>query len=254
MYSTSVFYYIPRQTVVLLIGNSPRKYMPIYAKTMTLHKGVDNVHQFQFLNQEQRPVDITNKEITCRIINNDGSSILLQKGLTLDYPLTGIASLVLNASDIEHIDPQNCHYSLEIPVGNFDFPVYVDNDAGARGLVKVVDSVLPRFIPSMEITIPSGQTFPAQEYNVSNTTYTYTSSVISTENNAVLTMQIKYSSFYGTVNVQGSTVVDSGWYNIYTADYTNTSDTIGYAIEGYHPFVRVEFVSNAGSVATILAR
>jgi hypothetical protein len=41
--------------------------MPVYAKPLTLNKGVDNRIQFQFLNQEQKPVDITGKSITCRI-------------------------------------------------------------------------------------------------------------------------------------------------------------------------------------------
>ena len=82
MYSTQVFIYTQRQIVVLLSGYSPRSYMPQYAKPLTLHKGVDNQLQFQFLNQEQKPVDITGKSITCRIINYTGGEILLQKALT----------------------------------------------------------------------------------------------------------------------------------------------------------------------------
>ena len=100
MYSTSVFIYVQRQVVVLLSGNSPRKYMPQYAKSLTLHKGVDNRLQFQFLNQEQKPVDITGKEITFRIISYDGSEQLLNKALDLDFALTGIASIKLNAAEI----------------------------------------------------------------------------------------------------------------------------------------------------------
>ena len=33
--------------------------MPQYSKPLTLHRGVDNQIQFQFLNQEQKKVDIT---------------------------------------------------------------------------------------------------------------------------------------------------------------------------------------------------
>ena len=84
MYSTQVFLYTQRNVVVLLSGFSPRSYMPQYAKPLTLHKGVDNQIQFQFLNQQQKPVDITGKVITCRIINYEGSMLLLSKSLTLD--------------------------------------------------------------------------------------------------------------------------------------------------------------------------
>ena len=61
--------------------------MPQYAKPLTLHKGVDNKLQFQFLNQEQKPVNITGKSITCRILNYDATEILISKALDLDFAL-----------------------------------------------------------------------------------------------------------------------------------------------------------------------
>ena len=153
MYSTQVFVYTQRQIVVLLSGYSPRSYMPQYAKPLTLHKGVDNQIQFQFLNQEQKPVDITGKSITCRIINYTGGAVLLQKALTLQLPATGIAALIVGPADIENIDTQKCYYSLEIPVGEFDYPVFVDQNAGARGDLNIVNSVLPSFIPSEAVLL-----------------------------------------------------------------------------------------------------
>jgi len=114
-YSTSVFLFTQRQIVVLLTGNSPRAYMPNYAKTLMLHKGVDNKIQFQFLNQEQKKVDITGKTITCRIINYNGNEVLINKALSSDLPATGLAYLFLNAAEIEDIPAQACHYSLTIP-------------------------------------------------------------------------------------------------------------------------------------------
>lgn len=230
--------------------------MPVYAKPLTLHKGVDNKIQFQFLNQEQKPVDITGKEITCRIISNTGGAILLQKALTLDLPATGIASLVTNAADIEDIDPQKCYYSLEIPVGSFDFPVFVDQNAGARGDMNIVNSVLPSFIPSYSVTIPTGQPFPNlnPNSNANSNSQTYYSSVINTDNNPILTLQTHYDQYYGNVIVEGSTIVDGDWYPITTATYSNVTDTFGYVIRGYHPYIRMQFVSNTGAVTNILAR
>ncbi len=256
MYSTSVYYYIPRQIVVLLTGNSPRKYMPQYAKPLTLNKGVDNRIQFQFLNQEQKPVDITGKSITCRVINNDGTTVLINKALDLDYALTGIASLNLNAAEIENINPQKAYYSLEIPVGEFDYPVFVDQNAGARGDMNIVNSVLPSFVPSANISIPTGQPFPNLDINNNPLPNgnTYYSSVINTEDNPILTIQTTYFEFNGDVTILGSTQPDTEWYPITTHTYANTSDTYGYTIRGYHPFVKMQFMSNAGAVTNILAR
>lgn len=259
-YSTSVFIFTQRQNVVLLIGNSPRSYMPVYAKTLMLHKGVDNKIQFQFLNQEQKKVDITGKEITCRIIDYKGATVLIKKALTLELPATGIAYLYLNAADLEDIDPQHCYYSLEIPDGQFDFPVFVDPAAGARGDIDIVNSILPRFVPSQVVTIPTGQPFPNLSsnnsiQNVLPNANTYYSSIINTQDNPVLTIQVNLEQYNGDILIEGTTNQQAtDWYPITTATYSNTSDTYGYTITGYHPFVRVAFTSNTGAVTKILAR
>lgn len=255
MYSTSVFYYIQRQIVVLLSGYSPRRYMPVYAKPLTLHKGVDNQIQFQFLNQEQKPIDITGKEITCRILNYAGNELLLQKALTLQLPATGIAALILNAADLENIDAQKCYYTLEIPVAEFDFPVFVDQNAGARGDLNIVNSVLPSFVPSQSVSIPTGQIFP-NTGNVSNSnSVTYFSSTITTSDNPILTIQTQYTGYYGNVLIEGSTIIDGDWYPILVdADLANVTETKGYTFNGFHPYVRMTFTSNSGIVTNILAR
>ena len=230
--------------------------MPVYAKPMTLHKGVDNQLQFQFLNQEQKPVDITGKEIPCRIINYEGNEVLLQKALTLQLPATGIAALIVNAADIENIDAQKCYYTLEIPVGAFDYPVFVDQNAGGRGDMNIVNSILPSFVPSQSVSIPTGQPFPNinPNSNANSNSQTYYSSVITTNDNPVLTLQAQYSDYYGNIVIEGSTIVDGDWYPITTATYSNVSDTKGYTITGFHPYIRMQFVSNTGAVTNILAR
>lgn len=233
--------------------------MPQYAKPLTLHRGVDNQIQFQFLNQEQKPVDITGKTITCRILNADGTAVLINKALTPQLPLTGICALELNAAEIEDVPAQKAYYSLEIPVGSFDYPVFVDQNAGARGDMNIVDSVLPSFVPSANITIPTGQPFPNLDQNnsIANAlpnANTYYSSVINTQDNPILTIQTSYVEFNGDVIVSGSTQPDTEWYPITTDTYANATDTYGYTVIGFHPFVRMEFVSNTGAVTNILAR
>ena len=254
MYSTQVFYYIPRQIVILLSGNSPRSYMPQYSKPLTLHKGTDNQIQFQFLNQEQKPVNITGKTITCRVLNYNGTEVLIRKTLTLQLPVTGIAVLQLNAAEIEDIPAQKAFYSLEIPVGEFDFPVFVDQNSGARGDMNIVNSILPSFVPSEVVTIPTGQDFPNLHPNSSGSNFTYYSSVINTQDNPILTIQAQYNEYEGNIVIQGSTIVDNDWYDITAAEYSNISETKGYTINGFHPFIRLQFNSEQGEVANILAR
>lgn len=248
MYSTNVYVYVQKQTVVLVYGNSPRRFQNVYAKTLKLHRGVDNKIQFRFINQEQKPVDITDKEITIRVISQDGTAILIKKALTPTLPLTGLAEFQLLSSELENIDAQKARYSLEIPISSFDVPVFVDNDGGASGHITIVDDVLPKHIPSTEVTIPSHD-------SPLNNTVTFTSSVINTSYNPSLTLQTYLNNFSGIAKVQGSAVPNTDWYDIATSDpYLSTTDTAYFNIQGFHPYVRVQFQCTQGNITKILAR
>jgi hypothetical protein len=220
----------------------------VYAKTLKLHKGVDNIIQFQFINQEQKPVDITGKEITFRFIDRSGTEVLLQKALTITVALKGLCELRVGSADLEPFDAQLGSYSLEIPVNNFDLPVFVDAQGGARGDLQLCDSVLPKFVPSEIISIPShGQ--PAPNANV-----TFYSSNINTLDQDVLSIQPYYDTYTGNVVIQGSTLPDTDWYTIDTIDVGNTVTTDYYNITGFHPFIRLQFNCSEGNVTKVLAR
>lgn len=260
---TPVYLYNQRQLVVLLqaTANARRRYEKVYAKELVINRGVDNLIEFAFVNQEQKPVDISGKTITCRIINYNGKELLIQKTLTPILPVTGITSLQLSAADIEAIPSQQCYYSLEIPVNSFNYPVFVDDNAGARGVIRLVNSVLPSFVAADEVTIPSH--LPP----ITGTSRTYYSSVYSTDEIPTLTTQRWLVDFTGTLQWQGSTVEDfSTFYSIGPANtYSGYTGTDGYSIEGYHPFIRLQIVNNgtpppgpasvlAGDVVKILVR
>ena len=272
---TNVYLYNQRQLVVLL-ERSPvgakRSYEKVYSKDLTISRGVDNLLEFSFINQNQKPVNISGKEITCRILNADGTVILLQKTLTPVLPVTGLTSLQLTKDDIENINTQYCYYSLEIPVDSFDYPVFVDSQGGARGTIKIVNSVLPAFVPSREVTIPSH--VPPLGSGSSNPEpgagqpVTYYSSTINTIEAPVLSLQITFENFTGEIQLQGSTMADfSLWYPLDDPiSYTAITSTEGYNVQGYHPFVRMMIVNQGtyplisqtsylqGDITKILAR
>lgn len=239
---TQVYLYNQRQLVVLLqvAANATRRYEKVYSKDLTINRGVDNLIEFAFVNQEQKPVDITGKEITCRIINYTGKELLLQKSLTPILPVTGITSLRLTAADIATIDSQRCYYSLEIPVDAFEYPVFVDDNGGARGVINLVDSILPSFVAAKNVSIP---THPRPKSGLSRTYY---SSIIYTKENPTLTTQRWLENFTGTLQFQGSTVLDfSTFYQLSPEwNYNDYTGTEGYSIEGYHPFVRLKIVND----------
>lgn len=250
MYSTEIYQYIPRQLVVVDIGSSPRRYDNVYAKTLKLHKGSDSRLQFQFLNQEQKPVNITNKIITFRLIGSDNNTILLQKSLINTLPLTGIAELRVTSANLDNIVAQRCYYSLELPddVG-LQVPGFIDKNGTGRGDIDIVNSVYPAITVAQELSILSG----VGENNTAPDTYY--SEIYKTNYRDKVTLQLMYDGFVGTITTQGSTDGQSGWYDIEYEDYISAfSTTEGYTINGFHPYMRIKFVSTVGSVTKILVR
>ena len=248
MYSTPSYFFKPRQIVVLYDGTSARRYQIVYAKNLTLNRGVDNQIQFQFLDQEQKKIDITGKTLSFRLLNYTGTEVLLRKALDPFLPLTGLANLTLSSSDLIDINPQLCSYSLEINEGNLNLPVFTNSEAGARGTLQVVDSVLPRHVPSTPVDIPT-------HANVANTGTTFYSSVISTNGSSIMTLQPYLDQYSGNIVIQGSTIIDSGWYDIETiGTFVEDSNTAAYTVDGFHPYIRLQFNGTNGDITKILVR
>ena len=259
MYSTTVNYYIQRQQVLLYSGTSNRRYDIVYAKNLTLTKGVDNKIQFEFLNQDQKPIDITGKVISFRLINSDSSVVYFRKQLTPTLALKGLAELDVDSTDLLPVDPQQCFYSLEVGEGSSSYPAFVSPDAMAKGIVNVVDTIYAKHRPSIPIAMPShpnpistGITFYSSEYSTLDQTLF----------NDQFTIQMKLENFTGNVVVQGSTSQAAYWYNIKPTNtntavnsYSENSDAVAFFIEGYHPWVRIEFNDvSSGNVSNILIR
>jgi len=231
-------------------GNSIRRYQTVYAKTLKLHKGVDNRLQFQLINQDQKPINVTGKELSFRIISDDGTKLLFSKMLTNVVALNGIVQLDTIDTDLIDIKSQHCHYSIEISDTTTDFAVFVDHNSGARGGLQIVDSVMPNFTPSNLINVPNHQlptpTGPA---------VTYYSSIFSAREGFNVTAQIYFDNYSGTMQVQGSTVADVDWYEIgNVTTYIEQMDCATVNITGFHPYMRVKFVSTGGDATQIYTR
>lgn len=239
---------------MLPYGNAPRRYVNMYAKNLKIHKGVMNRLQFQFLNQEQKNTNFTNytnPSIIFRLINSTGTVELLKKQANMVYTMTGLVEVVLEDLDVQALPAEKMFYSLELVTDTGNSPIFLDNNAGVRGTITVEDSVLPNRVPATLVTIPSHPIL-----NPLNPT-PYYSNTFQTDNKPYTWIQIKYTDFIGNVQVQGATSqTDTAWYDIDSAftfeDATTESD--GFKIDGYHPFLRLKITSGAGELTKILVR
>ena len=266
MYSTTAYLY-QQKTKVLLINTSgdyfTMRYDPVYAKKLTINKGVDNVILFEFINQDEKPVNITGSTFTFRLVDQSGAALMNETEMVTLNAQYGRAKVTLPAGDLDALRAQPASYSITRYSGNLTEAVFVDAQAGARADVDIMDSVYPEFFPSAVCTIPTvemssmtGSTssgkpavYPDWALTPGQTINTY-SPILNTEfyssfiepTAAVTSIQLDLVGYTGTIKVQGAENYQSPWYNVSdSVQYYNKTGTVHHHVIGYHPILRLAF-------------
>ena len=258
MYSTTVYLY-QQITKVLLVDTSGGHFIyrwdPVYAKPLTVNKGVDNVLLFEFINQEEKPVNITGSEFVFRLINQTGDQVLVEKPMDILSATLGRVKVVLDNMDTIDLIAQPASYSIQRAQGSYVQAAFTDANAGARADCNIIDSVLPQFIPSSELTIPDiygkaqqlqpGPTnwpdwalYP-QPVNTTQLTEFY-SSEMPTNGQNLTTVQADLDCFTGTIKFQAAENYQSIWYDVTESwEYFAETGTQHWNIAGYYPLLRM---------------
>jgi hypothetical protein len=266
MYSTTVYLY-QQITKVLLVDTGggqtfTYRWDPVYAKTLTVNKGVDNVLLFEFINQEEKPVNITGSSFVFRLLNQTGDQVLAEKLMTTLSAALGRVKVVLGTADTINITAQPGSYSIQRTQGDYVQAAFTDANAGARADCNIVDSVLPSFVPSSELTIPTiygkaQQVVPGptnwpdwalypQPVNTTQLTEFF-SSHIPTNGQQQTTVKMDLDHYTGTVKFEAAQNYQSIWYNASASyDFFDETSTQYFNIVGYHPLLRAAFNNSQG--------
>jgi hypothetical protein len=279
MYSTPAYLYQQIQKVLLIdtsgLGATfQRRWNPVYAKKLTINKGVDNVLLFEFVNQDQKPVNITGSDFVFRLIDTAGTDLFYETHLVTLNAATGRAKVTIRATETAVFPAEPASYSIERSSGNLNEAVFVDAQSGGRGMVDIVDSVFPEFVPSQDLTIPTiygpenyfnpvnAGNYPDWALNppIANTnidTERFTSQVPTT-GESLTTFQLSFVNFTGNIKAQAADDYQSGFYDVTSVySYANNSDPAMINVVGYHPLLRLAIDQYSGqsqvSVATAQA-
>lgn len=269
MYSTTVYVYQQRARVIILDTSGQyftMRYEPVYAKRLTINKGVDNVLLFEFINQDEKPVNITGSTLIFRLVSQAGDRLLADKEMSIINATYGRATVTLTNDELDLVMAQPANYSISRASGNLNEAVFVDAAAGARAPVDIVDSVFPQFIPSSQLTIPTTEITSINSYGGASASQypdwsrqgmgqggsqynnfspyqptEYYSSFIEPRG-PLTTIQMDLVGYTGTIKAQGAENYESVWYNITDSVwYYNETKTIYWNIEGWHPIIRLCF-------------
>jgi hypothetical protein len=169
---------------------------------------------------------------------------------------------VLDQADTDIILAQPGSYSIVRTNGNYVQAAYVDANSQARAECNIVDSVLPQFIPSQEVTVPD--IYGKQQYlQVAPTSWPdwaltpqplngyqtseYYSSEMPTNGLSFTTIKMDLVHYTGYIKVQGAANYESVWYNATEAvEYLDYTGPVYFNVLGYHPLLRVAFNNQYG--------
>lgn len=269
MYSTEVYIYQQLTRVLALDSTDPNiftyRYNPVYSKILTINKGVDNVLLFQFVNQNEKPVNVTGSTFMFRLLNTDGTVILLEQPMVILNGPAGQVKVTLNAPDLLDMLAQPASYSITRASGNLNEAVFTDAQSGGRAPCNIVNSVLPQYVPSAPLTIPTvkmsaqgsadGTSFG--NYPGSNWYWggnpngaNYWNSFLNTEyfssfvvpKYPITTVQMTLDGYTGTIKAQAAENYQSVPYNVTeSTTYLNYTGTVYMNIVGWYPLVRLAF-------------
>jgi hypothetical protein len=268
MYSTTLYIFQQITQVVALDSSGQyfdRRYDPVYAKKLTVNKGVDNVLLFQIVNQDQKPVNVTGSEFTFRIINTEGDKILYENSMVVLSAALGRIKVTIPANETRILPSDPCNYTIERFSGVLTETLFVDQSSQGRGDVDVVDSVLPEFIPSRPVTVPDiygPQLYPNPVYNqgypdwarsqppsFQNINPINYSSHVPTNGSSLTTFRLKFDNFTGNINAQAAENYQSLWYDVGPMhEFYNQTDPVFIHVEGFHPLIRLAINQYGGNI------
>ena len=126
----------------------------VYAKTVKIYKGVDNVIQFDIQNADQKRLDlVTDAPVTgikMNVMDISGKALPHSPYTVTPTAIKGVASAIIPIADLSNIQHQNLRYSVTAvdTTGNH-IPLYNDSRFSAVGTMEIVESAMPVTRPSI---------------------------------------------------------------------------------------------------------
>ena len=261
MLNLPVYLYTPVIRVFLDLENSTNRGVDImyhgYAK---LAKGVKNTIQFNFLNGDQRPINVSTKTFVFKMFDYSTNKEVISQNLqVLDngttLSLRGKTQLTLTSAQLPTSFKTGMYtYSL-LQVNNTELlPVYIDGASDMHGKIEIVDGVIAKFIPSDELT------FLTNQNNV------YTAGPISTNrdgkgNNGLHTLQAYMTDFTGTLEIGGSLANEppasfDQFTVLQTESFVDETGTIGLTIPDLNniKYLMFRYTKSTGAIDKVLYR
>jgi hypothetical protein len=264
MIKQSAYLYPNRQDLYSNLVPVQTGYRKMYARTLRLHKGIDNTIEFRLLNNDQKLLNVVGLTMYWIVLNRDTSELIYQQQYVVQGSDNSLVRFTIPEADLE-----------PIASGKYMYSTYLVNDAGAKSIlygdsqfgptvpVEVVANSFPQVLPSVSITdfFTSEYLNYQQPDNSKYTSAIYADPEKNSTNNALHTAVFYTSGFEGQIDIEvsmenaiGDTVV---WSTLASQPVTSDQSISYLNFNGIFGFVRFRSIpaqSNTGTVDKILYR
>jgi len=245
------------------------EYNPVYKRQLQVFKGIQNVLEFQLLNADQKPIDITKytfsdstetPQIVFVAFDENNRKIIEHEGEVIfedDSAVNrGLFRVVITENDLLNIKDQYLSYAIYLQDAN-GLPrlTYADSHFGMEGTIKITSEALPGPQPTYSVTnfLP---------YNSDPNVEEWYSEPVSAEpgingNEALHTAAIYSNGYAGDITVEATleNVVDGNnsvdWADVVTISFDGSSEIepVPVNFNGVYSYLR--FKTNADPADTI---
>lgn len=237
------------------------RYRNVYNRNLKIHRGVDNRLDLRVKNSDQKATSISGFQVVFSLVNTEIGKLVLQKDCTVIDASIGKLYVIINAHELNDIEPGNYSYTLHaesrsiINLENYTvtnrIPLYTDSQYSASSTIEIIDDVFGNPTDSFKVAEFSEHIPYDYEYQPRY----YISSIIDAQYqlsnpSSVHTFQINLTNYTGSITIQGSQSNGGDphvWADLDTFD-VSTSSTIYKNITGKYRWFRVKHIPNSYSV------
>jgi len=176
------------------------EYRPVYKRTISVYKGIDNDLEFQILNRDQKPVSLSGYEIKFIAFDED-KNLILEKDAEVLISNKGLCKVIVGDNDLLNVKQQYLSYNIYLVDSNNDKKLtYTDVHYGNSGSIFVSSEAFPGPRDTYQVSQFQRETINEPEF-ISETLEAQPGI---NGNEALHTAAIYSSGYAGTVTVQAT--------------------------------------------------
>jgi len=175
----------------------------VYARTVKIYNGIDNVIQFDIQNADQKRINLsTLSNIEMNVMDMGGNELPNSPYPVTSTALIGIGTVTIPSDDLIDLVDQNLRYSVTAVAGGNDVMLYCDSRFSAVGTIELIGNAMPTIKDDVVYDSFSG------EINYMGNVINHTSAIPCKFYEAVATetidFEIKITNFIGTIYVEAT--------------------------------------------------